>query len=145
MRLAIALLILIAAIVMCTIPVLGIFLILAVAAIVLGASIRLVAHYWDPQEEYARPKRQLSLWACKGILIPMLFWILCNTGISVRYPPLITHQRGASRLSAALYTPSRSLRSTRFSTPALLALLYSAIPVALVVGSYWAATSFGGI
>jgi hypothetical protein len=143
MRLAIALLFLIAAIVIFPTAVLGILFILAIALLILAASFKLVAHYWDPQDEFAHPKRQLTIWACKGIIIPLIFWVLVNTGLSARYPPLITHEGRASRLVTALSAPSRSMRSTRSSAPTLLALLFSAVPVALVIASYWAATTFG--
>src|SRR6266404_3164372 len=143
MRLAIALLVLIDAIVIFPTAVLGILFILAIALLILAASFKLVAHYWDPQDEFAHPKRQLTIWACKGIIIPLIFWVLVNTGLSTSYPPLITHEGRASRLVAALSAPSRSIRSTRSSAPTLLALLFSAVPVALVIGSFWAATTFG--
>src|SRR5258708_21892771 len=96
MRFAIALLVLIAAIVIFDTSVLIVLFILAIGILIFAASIRLVSYYWDPHDEHIHPWRQLFLWAGKGILVPLVFWILVNTGISTRLPPLITHPDTAS-------------------------------------------------
>jgi hypothetical protein len=137
MRLAIALLILVAAIVILPMGALGVFFILAITALIFAGFIRLVARYWDPQEEHSRPRRQLLVWIGKGLAVPLAFWVLLHTGISSRLPSLLPQPRAAQRSFAFPALPPRPAR------PTLTVLLHSAIPVAVVLGSFWAAVSLG--
>jgi hypothetical protein len=139
MRLFIAILILVGAIVILPMGALGVFFILAITALIFAGFIRLVAHYWDPEQEQAWPRRQFWLWIGKGLIVPLAFWILLHTGISSRLPSPLAQPTSAPKYLT--YPPSPKPSGPSLKT--LSALLRSAIPVAVVLGSFWAAVSLG--
>jgi hypothetical protein len=72
-------------------------------------------------------RRQLLLWTCKGLVLPIFFWVLINCGLVPGMPILV---------------PEIALAQSRGGDWVRL-LARSCAPVLLITGSYWAAITFG--
>src|SRR6185503_6156461 len=101
----------------------------ASSMILLAGFVMVTFHYWQRfGEETGSPNRRwLIAWVVKGVGLPVLIWLLFNSGIVPGVPSLMTEvelarARGGSWIAGFL----------RAMAPGLL-----------IIGSYWAAVSFG--
>jgi len=101
---------------------------LLVSLLILGGFVFLVVRFWGRYWE-DKPNRNQALlgWVTKGLLLPILVWMLLSGGIMGRPSPW-TAPTGAS-VPGGVSKAQVSFKSM--------------VPVSLVVGSYWAAASFG--
>lgn len=97
--------------------------------IILICCVLVPAYYWNLffEDQDTQTSRCLVGWACKGVFVPVIVWMVFNSGISPRMPPLmpeiaIAQSGGASWASATLEVTADGL---------------------LVIGSYWAAITLG--
>src|SRR3989442_1748078 len=104
-------------------------MILFVSVVILAGFVLLVARYWEGhQEDQQGRNRGLFVWVGKGMVVPVLVWMLLSSGSMARHPPWKTR-------AAAATAPGGGGRAPMS--------LKSMAPAALVVGSHWEAASFG--
>ena len=100
------------------------------AIFVLVALVMAAWHYGtrlaDEHEERAR--RWIRRWAIKGVALPVLLWMFFNSGVSTRVPALMLFPESLSKPGVAYW----------FSR-----LACATAPGLLVIGTYWAAVTFG--
>src|SRR5882724_5114852 len=84
--------------------------------------------YWMQLYEVDGPgaQRQFLLWTGKGLAVPMVFWILINSGVAPGMPILL---------------PEVALSKSRGGNWVQL-VAQSCAPIGLIAGSYWAAITF---
>ncbi|MBI3849809.1 MAG: tetratricopeptide repeat protein [Verrucomicrobia bacterium] len=101
----------------------------ASSIVVLAAIVMVTFHYWQRlAEEVGSPHRRwLIAWTVKGVGVPLFVWIIFNSGIVPGVPSLMTEIELARARGG-------------FWLPAFLRVM---APTVLVIGTYWAAVSFG--
>src|SRR6266496_2072063 len=89
----------------------------------------LAREYWLRLFDAEGPlvERQFLVWSCKGLAVPIVFWILINAGLMPGMPILL---------------PEVALAKSRGGDWIRL-LARSCAPVLLITGSYWAAITCG--
>lgn len=95
----------------------------------LGTFALLSGFYWNQilEAEGAPARRRFLFWAIKGLVVPVLFWLVANCGLVPGVPGFV---------------PEVVLNRAR-GGPWVGALFRSLGPVLFVVGSFWAAVTFG--
>ena len=85
--------------------------------------------YWLRLSDSDEPgvERQFLVWTCKGLAVPLVFWIVINAGLMPGMPILL---------------PQIALAKSRGGDWVRL-LARSCAPVLLITGSYWAAITIG--
>ncbi len=85
--------------------------------------------YWIQLYEADVPgaERRFLLWTTKGLTVPIIFWILINSGLAPGIPILLPE------IALAKYRGGNWVRL----------LVQSSAPILLIVSSYWAAITFG--
>src|SRR5262245_42035327 len=98
------------------------------AILILGAFVLLSGFYWNQifEAEGAPVARRFWGWAIKGLLVPVLFWLIVNCGLLPGVPGFVLE---------VVEKRSRGV-------PWVGALFRSFGPVLFVVGSFWAAVTF---
>jgi tetratricopeptide (TPR) repeat protein len=99
------------------------------AFVLVAMLVLLVREYWLRlfETEGLAARRQFLLWTCKGLVVPIVFWLLINCGLVPGMPILL---------------PEIALAQSRGGAWVRL-LARSCAPVLLITGSYWAAITFG--
>src|SRR5438045_353009 len=100
-----------------------------IAILILAAFVRITLRFWDRHDldDSRFNRRQFLLWLAKGLVQPVIVWMLANAAISSRYPPLLSHVGLAAKAGGAKW---------------LSAWLALVLPTVFVVSSYWAAATF---
>jgi hypothetical protein len=96
-------------------------------SIVLAVACVAIAFYFLdrlPKEEFAANRRWFWKWVCKGFAIPLLVWVLLNSGRS----PWLVSVTEAKIAGKPAWFP---------------VLMNAMLPAVLIVGSYWLAVTFG--
>ncbi len=103
----------------------------ATSMILLAGIVMATIHYWQQLgEETGSPDRRwLIAWAVKGVGAPVFLWMLFNSGVLPGVPSLMTEVELA-RARGGFWIPE---------------FLRAMAPALLIIGTYWAAVSFGWI
>src|SRR5260221_12249231 len=99
-----------------------------IASAVLVACVRVSLRFWDRHdvEESFFNRRQFIIWSFKGMIIPLLVWMVLNAGISTRFPPVLA-----------------SIEAAKTHGGRWVAAWLALVPPALfILSSYWAAATF---
>jgi hypothetical protein len=98
------------------------------AIIIIALFVRFTLKFWDRHDldDTGFTRLRFCLWVVKGILLPVLIWMLINAGVSPKYPPVLAHIH-AAKLTGGHWVSS------------WLALI---LPVVFVATTFWAAATF---
>ena len=97
--------------------------------IFLACCVATACHYWKELHlpDDTKASRRFWAWALKGIALPLVLWVMFNLGIVATLPPLWPNLHHVQAVSGSW----------------LWALITLTLVAAFMIGSYWAATTFG--